>query len=73
MSRRGWHLNPLQHPPAVHMCFTAQHVNVVPDLLKARTPRHWPNWLTGALLHRCALHLCACISPAARRTASLVV
>jgi len=38
MSRRGWHLSPLQHPPAVHMCFTAQHVEVVPSLLKARTP-----------------------------------
>ena len=36
MSRRGWHLSPLQHPPAVHMCFTAQHVDVVPNLLKAR-------------------------------------
>ena len=37
MSRRGWHLSPLQHPPAVHMCFTAQHVEVVPDLLKVRS------------------------------------
>jgi hypothetical protein len=34
MSRRGWHLNALQFPPAVHMCFTAQHLNVVEDLLK---------------------------------------
>lgn len=24
----GWHLNALQHPPALHMCFTAQHAPV---------------------------------------------
>ena len=26
----------MQHPAAVHMCFTAQHVLVVPDLLRVR-------------------------------------
>lgn len=35
MSARGWHLNALQLPPALHMCFTAQHATVVDSLLKA--------------------------------------
>jgi len=34
MSQRGWHLNALQFPSSVHMCFTAQHTEVVPELLK---------------------------------------
>lgn len=34
MSQRGWHLNALQFPSSVHMCFTAQHTEVVPQLLK---------------------------------------
>ena len=28
LSEKGWHLNALQHPPALHMCFTAQHAPV---------------------------------------------
>ena len=34
LSARGWHLNALQLPPALHMCFTAQHASVVEALLK---------------------------------------
>lgn len=34
MSQRGWHLNALQFPSSVHMCFTAQHTKVVPELLQ---------------------------------------
>ena len=34
MTQKGWHLNALQFPSSVHMCFTAQHVNVVPELLQ---------------------------------------
>lgn len=34
LSARGWHLNALQLPPALHMCFTAQHINVSDALLK---------------------------------------
>ncbi len=30
----GWHLSALQRPAAVHMCFTAQHVDVVDDLIR---------------------------------------
>lgn len=26
MTRKGWHLNALQTPAALHMCFTAAHV-----------------------------------------------
>ncbi len=37
MSQRGWHLNALQFPSSVHMCFTAQHTEVVPELLKVAT------------------------------------
>jgi sphinganine-1-phosphate aldolase len=33
LTQRGWHLNALQAPPALHFCFTAQHVNVVPALV----------------------------------------
>jgi hypothetical protein len=38
LARRGWHLNALQLPPALHMCFTAQHVDVVDALLKVLHP-----------------------------------
>ena len=34
MTQRGWHLNALQFPSSVHMCFTAQHTEVVPELLR---------------------------------------
>ncbi|GMH45681.1 hypothetical protein BSKO_13644 [Bryopsis sp. KO-2023] len=34
MTRRGWHLNTLQFPPGLHMCFTARHTQVVELLLK---------------------------------------
>ena len=34
MTQRGWHLNALQFPASVHMCFTAQHIKVVPELLQ---------------------------------------
>ncbi len=37
MQRRGWHLSTLQLPPALHICFTLQHTDVVPELLKV-----WP-------------------------------
>ncbi|KAL6777620.1 hypothetical protein ACKKBG_A14975 [Auxenochlorella protothecoides x Auxenochlorella symbiontica] len=32
MTRRGWHLSPLQSPPAVHICFTAAHTG--PDTVR---------------------------------------
>ena len=38
LSARGWHLNALQLPPALHMCFTAQHASIVKSLLKVRRP-----------------------------------
>lgn len=35
LSARGWHLNALQRPPALHMCFTAAHSdNTVTELLR---------------------------------------
>ena len=37
MSQRGWHLNALQFASSVHMCFTAQHTEVMPELLKVST------------------------------------
>lgn len=33
MTQRGWHLNALQRPAALHFCFTAQHAGVVPSLV----------------------------------------
>lgn len=33
MTQRGWHLNALQRPAALHFCFTAQHASVVPSLV----------------------------------------
>lgn len=51
MTQKGWHLNALQFPSSVHMCFTAQHVNVVPELLQV--------WLLTKLhpkLH-CVVHV----------------
>lgn len=35
LGARGWHLNALQRPPALHMCFTAAHASAQP-LLMAR-------------------------------------
>ncbi|KAK9826850.1 hypothetical protein WJX81_007792 [Elliptochloris bilobata] len=32
MGMRGWHLNALQRPPALHMCFTATHSSAQPLL-----------------------------------------
>jgi sphinganine-1-phosphate aldolase len=29
MSKKGWHLNALQRPPALHVCFTAAHGNAL--------------------------------------------
>ncbi len=37
MSARGWHLSALQMPPALHMCFTAQHATSVQPLLQVRS------------------------------------
>ena len=34
MSQRGWHPNALQFPSSIHVCITAQHTEVVPELLK---------------------------------------
>jgi sphinganine-1-phosphate aldolase len=34
MSGKGWHLNALMFPPAVHMCFTAQHTQIVGKLIQ---------------------------------------
>eukprot|EP00884_Botryococcus_braunii_P016941 jgi/Botrbrau1/3930/Bobra.0365s0006.1 len=34
MTRRHWHLSTLQLPPALHICFTLQHVEVVDNLLR---------------------------------------
>lgn len=34
LSHRGWHLNALQLPSSLHMCFTAQHCDAIDDLLK---------------------------------------
>jgi sphinganine-1-phosphate aldolase len=34
MTSRGWHLSALQLPSALHMCFTAQHVGVIKELLQ---------------------------------------
>lgn len=39
MTAKGWHLNALQRPAAVHMCFTAQHVDIVDDLVEVITRR----------------------------------
>lgn len=33
MSKRGWHLNALQHPPALHLCCTRPTALVVDDFL----------------------------------------
>ncbi|KAF6262831.1 PLP-dependent transferase [Scenedesmus sp. NREL 46B-D3] len=33
LAQKGWHLNALQRPAALHFCFTAQHVHVVPGLI----------------------------------------
>lgn len=36
MSQKGWHLNVLQFPPALHLAFTARHINVVNSLIKVK-------------------------------------
>ena len=41
LSRRGWHLNALQGPAALHMCFTAQHADGVADRLLQVSERTW--------------------------------
>jgi sphinganine-1-phosphate aldolase len=33
LTQKGWHFNALQRPAALHFCFTAQHVDVVPGLI----------------------------------------
>jgi hypothetical protein len=33
LSARGWHLNALQQPPALHMCFTPAHSPQLADAL----------------------------------------
>lgn len=33
LSQKGWHLNALQHPAALHVCFTAAHSEDVVDHL----------------------------------------
>lgn len=33
LTAKGWHFNALQRPAALHFCFTAQHVDVVPSLI----------------------------------------
>lgn len=37
LSKRGWHLSALQLPSALHMCFTAQHVDTIDALVKVPT------------------------------------
>jgi glutamate/tyrosine decarboxylase-like PLP-dependent enzyme len=39
LTKKGWHLNALQRPAAVHMCFTAQHVDIVDQLIQVHRPR----------------------------------
>lgn len=34
MLKKGWHLNSLQYPAALHMCFTGRHKDIVDNLLK---------------------------------------
>ena len=46
MTNKHWHLNALQFPASLHMCFTAQHTEVVPQLLKVSAPcRHGLRWV----------------------------
>ena len=33
LSQRGWHLNALQRPAALHICLTAAHSPAIVDLL----------------------------------------
>ena len=40
LTKKGWHLNALQRPSAVHMCFTAQHVDIVDQLMQVLVG--WP-------------------------------
>ncbi|GAV72898.1 Pyridoxal_deC domain-containing protein [Cephalotus follicularis] len=34
MSSKGWHLNALQRPNSIHICFTLQHIPVVEEFLQ---------------------------------------
>lgn len=34
MVDRGWHLAPLQFPPALHMAFTGRHIETGKKLIK---------------------------------------
>lgn len=34
MVDRGWHLAPLQFPPALHMAFTGRHIDTGEKLIK---------------------------------------
>ncbi len=46
LSRKGWHLNALQHPAALHICLTAAHdLAAVDALLQARLG--WWGWVVG--------------------------
>ena len=61
LSARGWHLNALQLPPALHMCFTAQHASVVDALLKARTYLLLPSIVLGAIAFHCCSSSTSCL------------
>lgn len=43
MSQRGWHLNALQQPAALHICFTAAHTgpHLVEKLIKVWVGGGW--------------------------------
>ena len=51
MSARGWHLSALQMPPALHMCFTAQHAHSVQPLLQVGGGSLLPLVISQTLLH----------------------
>ena len=54
MTNKGWHLNALQFPASIHMCFTAQHTEVVPKLLKVMaTANHASNHATCCCHQQC--------------------
>ena len=55
MSARGWHMSALQMPPALHMCFTAQHADSVQPLLRVSTANLFWQALSDTLLHAHAL------------------
>lgn len=58
MTAKGWHLNALQRPAAVHMCFTAQHIDIVDDLIKVKfchTVLSSALQVPSACMHACRL------------------